>query len=98
MNYYYQYPGYPPIPQPPNGLGTAGFVLGLVSIFFSMLPLYLWALAYPLGVIGVVLASVGVSYARRRVATNRRLDIAGVVLSSLSLVFALLMTVIVAAW
>ncbi|HVV12476.1 hypothetical protein [Amycolatopsis sp.] len=97
MNYYYQYPGYPPIPQPRNGLGTAGFVLGLVSIVFSVLPLYLWALAYPLGTIGLVLASVGVSYARRRVATNGGLATAGVVLSSISLVFALLMTVIVTA-
>jgi len=89
---------YPPSPatdvqpqgQPPrNGLGTAGFVLGLLGLLFSFIPL-VGVIAWPLVVVGLVLSIVGIARAGSGKATNRGLAIAGAVLSVLGLVICIL--------
>ena len=60
----------------PNGVGTAGFVVGLVSVF---LPIFLGLIG---GAVGLVLSIVGVAQPQRR----KGLAIAGLVLSSLAII------------
>lgn len=72
-------------PPPRNGLGTAGFVLGLVGLLFSFLPL-IGVVAWPLVVLGLVFSAIGFARARSGRATNGALSIAGVVLSVVGLV------------
>ncbi|MFT7836376.1 MmpS family transport accessory protein [Saccharothrix sp. BKS2] len=81
----------PPVPPPPpqNGLGTAGFVLGLVGLLFSFLPV-IGVVAWPLVILGLVLGLVGWARADRGRATNKGLAIAGVALSAVGLVICVL--------
>ncbi|GAA1988173.1 DUF4190 domain-containing protein [Amycolatopsis minnesotensis] len=74
-----------PVSQPKNGLGTAGFVLGLVGLVFSFIPI-VGVVAWPLVIIGLVLASVGFSRTRKGAASNPGIAIAGIVLSLAGLV------------
>lgn len=74
-----------PVSQPKNGLGTAGFVLGLVGLVFSFIPI-IGVVAWPLVIIGIVLASVGFSRTRKGLANNSGIAIAGIVLSLAGLV------------
>jgi hypothetical protein len=71
--------------EPKNGLGTAGFVLGLIGLIFSTIPL-IGVVAWPLVVLGIIFAAVGLFRVRSGKATNKGLTIAGVVLSILGLV------------
>lgn len=81
--------GYAP-PQPrQNGLGTAGFVLGLVGLLFSFIPV-IGIIAWPLVIIGLVLSIVGFVRTRSGRADNRGLTIAGIVLSVVGLVVCVL--------
>jgi hypothetical protein len=72
-----------------NGVGTAGFVLGLVGFLLSFIPI-IGLVAWPLVILGLVLGLIGVARARKGRATNRGLAIAGVVLSVLGLVVCVL--------
>ena len=83
--------GYPPHRAPQNGLGTAGFVLGLIGLLFSFIPV-IGVIAWPLVLLGLVLAGIGVSRARAGRATNKGLAIAGLVCASLGLVMCVLYT------
>ena len=85
------YPPHPPIygPPPENGLGTAGFVLGLIGLLFSPIPI-VGVIAWPLVILGVIFASIGVGKANKGTANNRGLAVAGVVLSVLGLVICVL--------
>ncbi|MBB5954813.1 hypothetical protein FHS29_001383 [Saccharothrix tamanrassetensis] len=77
-------------PRPPqNGLGTAGFVLGLLGVLFSFLPV-IGLVAWPLVILGLVLGALGTARASRGRATNRGIAIAGVVLSAVGLVICVL--------
>lgn len=80
-------PGYP-MPAPRNGMGTAGFVLGLLAAIFSVIPI-VGVVAWPLLLVGAPLSSVGIARGGRGVATNRGLAIAGLVLSLVALVFCI---------
>jgi len=71
-------------PAPQNGLGTAGFVLGLVGLLFSFIPL-IGIIAWPLVLLGVILSGIGLSRARNGRATNMGLTIAGVTCSAIGL-------------
>ncbi|MEJ2854734.1 MULTISPECIES: MmpS family transport accessory protein [unclassified Saccharothrix] len=84
-----QYP--PPMaPRPPqNGLGTAGFVLGLLGLLFSFIPI-IGLVAWPLVILGLVLGGLGAAKASRGLATNKGLAVAGVVLSAVGLVVCIL--------
>jgi hypothetical protein len=85
--YYYVAP-----PAPQNGLGTAGFVLGLVGLVFSPIPI-IGVIAWPLAIIGLVLSFVGVHKADKGQATNGGLAIAGSILSALALMVCILWVV-----
>src|SRR5437588_2649386 len=80
------------VEQPRNGLGTAGFVLGLIGLLFSPVPL-VGVIAWPLVILGVVFSLIGLSRANKRRATNKGLAVSGVVLSVLGLVICVLWTV-----
>jgi hypothetical protein len=69
---------------PQNGLGTGGFVLGLLGLLFSFIPL-IGIIAWPLVLLGVILSGIGLSRARSGRATNMGLTIAGVACSVLGL-------------
>ncbi|HEV2784712.1 MAG TPA: DUF4190 domain-containing protein [Actinophytocola sp.] len=72
-----------------NGLGTAGFVLGLVGLVFSPVPL-IGVVAWPLVILGLILSLVGLGRANKGRATNKGLAVAGVVLSALGLAICIL--------
>jgi Mycobacterium membrane protein len=82
--------------QPRNGVGTAGFVLGLVGFLFSFIPL-IGVVAWPLVILGLVLSLVGIARASKGVASNKGLAIAGAVLSLLGLVVCVLWTALFGA-
>lgn len=89
-----QHPAYPQPGPPPgtlakNGLGTAGFVTGLIGLVFSPIPV-VGMVAWPLVIIGLVLSILGVLRARRGVATNKGLSIAGIACSATGLVICIL--------
>lgn len=74
-----------------NGLGTAGFVVGLVGLIFSPIPL-IGVIAWPLVIVGLVLSIIGLRRARGG-AGNKGLSVAGIVCSAVGLVLCLLWTV-----
>ncbi len=76
--------------EPRNGLGTAGFVVGLIGLILSPLP-FIGILAWPLVVLGVIFSAVGISRVKARKATNKGLSIAGLVLSILGVVVSVVM-------
>ncbi|MGW7532902.1 MmpS family transport accessory protein [Amycolatopsis sp. NPDC054798] len=77
---------YPAPPAPPkNGLGTAGFVLGLVGLIFAFIPV-IGVIAWPLVILGIIFSALGFARSRSGKATNKGLSIAGLVLSVLGLV------------
>jgi len=86
-------------PQPPvaprNGLGIAGLVLGLCGLVVGLIPLFGIG-AILLGIVGLVLGLVGVQRARRRVATNTRTAVSGVVACVLAVALGITGMVIVA--
>ncbi|NUT51868.1 MAG: DUF4190 domain-containing protein [Saccharothrix sp.] len=84
-----QQTSYPPMPpqqsQPPrNGLGTAGFVLGLVGLVMSPIPL-IGVVAWPLVILGLIFSAVGLARVGKGKATNKGLSITGIVVSALGL-------------
>jgi hypothetical protein len=84
--------GYPPPPvrpAPKNGLGTAGFVLGLLGLLFSFIPL-IGIIAWPLVILGLILSGVGLVRARSGRATNTGLAVAGLTCSALGLIVCIL--------
>lgn len=87
-------PPSPPMPVPNqsrNGLGTAGFVLGLVGLIFAFIPI-IGIIAWPLTILGLVFGIVGTLRANRGQASNKGLAITAVVLSAIGLVICVLWT------
>lgn len=90
------YPGQPPQqfvvhhvqPSAANGMGTAGFVLGLLGLIFSWIP-FIGIIAWLLVLPGLVLSGVGLAKANRGEANNKGMAIAGLVLSVLGLLFCI---------
>jgi hypothetical protein len=83
-----QYPVQPQPPAPPpaqNGMGVAAFVLGLLGLLFSFIPV-IGVIAWPMVITGLVLGLVGLGRAKRGRATNKGLAVASIVLSALGLV------------
>lgn len=93
-------PAYPNAMQPvivmqpanSNGMGTAGFVTGLIGLIFCWVP-----------VLGIILAALGIifggvaSSASRKAGTNNSLAIAGLVLGVIALVIAILLIIAVSS-
>jgi hypothetical protein len=78
----YVYPGTVVVQQAPsNGLGTAGFVTGLLGLIFCWVPVF----GIVLGILGVILGGVGISSGKKKGA-GTGLAIAGLVLGLISLV------------
>jgi hypothetical protein len=75
-----------------NGLGTAGFVLGLVGLLFAFLPI-IGIIAWPLTILGLIFGIVGTLRANRGQASNKGLAITAVILSALGLGICVLWTV-----
>ena len=84
----------PPAAPPRNGLGIAGFVLGLLGLVFSPIP-FVGVVAWPLVVLGLILSVVGLVRVRAGKATNKGLSIAGIVLSVLGLVVSIVWVVVI---
>lgn len=81
-----------PVPaQPKNGLGTAGFVLGLVGLIFAFIPL-IGVVAWPLTILGLIFGLIGTMRARSGKATNKGIAISGLVLSIIGLVICIIWT------
>lgn len=80
--------------RPSNGLGTAGFVVGLIGLVFSFIPL-IGVIAWPLVILGTIFSAVGIGNASKGRATNKGMAIAGLVVSLVGLVICILW---VAVW
>lgn len=97
---YTEQPVHAPLPgqQPPapvkgsNGLATAGFVLGLLGLLGSWIP-FLNIIGIILGVLGVVLAGVGLAKSKK-VNAGKGLAIAGIILGVLAVIFAVLINAV----
>jgi hypothetical protein len=93
-----QQTSYPPVPQQPaqpprNGLGTAGFVLGVVGLVFSPIP-FIGVVAWPLVILGLIFSAVGLARVGKGVATNKGLSIAGIVASVIGLAVCIIWVVV----
>ena len=82
----------PPPVKGSNGIATAGFILALLGVLGSWIPV-LNVLGILLGVVGVVLAAVGLAKSKK-VDAGRGLALAGIVLGALAVVFAVLVNVV----
>ncbi|WP_181780893.1 sulfur globule family protein [Pseudonocardia pini] len=79
-------------PAPANGLGTAGFVLGLLALLFAWIPL-VGVVGWPLSILGLLLAGLGLHRVVTGRADNRGLTIAGLTLSALALIVCIVWAV-----
>ncbi|MEU4582989.1 DUF4190 domain-containing protein [Kitasatospora aureofaciens] len=85
----YPVPPYPVgAPQPRNGLGIAAMVLGIVGTALSLAVILFWLSWLP-ALLALVFGFIGLGYARRGVATNRGMALAGVVLGITGLVVSI---------
>lgn len=71
-----------------NGIGTAGFVVGLIGLIFAPVPL-IGVIAWPLVIVGLVLSVIGLNRARKG-APNKGLSIAGIVCSAIGLLLCIM--------
>lgn len=71
-------------PQMQNGYGVASFVLGILALLFSLVPI-IGIIAWPLLVIGAGLGFAGVGRLTRGAANNPALTTIGLVLNGLAL-------------
>jgi Domain of unknown function (DUF4190) len=71
---------------PTSGFGVASLTLGILSVIFWPLGYF----AFVFGATALVFGIIGISRANRGMVSGRGLAIAGVVLGSVGLVFALL--------
>ncbi|MFD4656234.1 hypothetical protein ACFWP2_11460 [Kitasatospora sp. NPDC058444] len=77
--YWPPYPMPMPAPQPRNGLGIAALVLGILGVVLGLAVILFWLSWLP-ALLAVVFGAIGLGYARRGVATNRAMALAGVIL------------------
>jgi hypothetical protein len=79
----------PPAPQPRNGLGTAGFVLGLLALLFAWIP-FVGVIGWPLSILGLILSGFGLQRVTSGKADNKGLSVAGIALSAIALLVCIL--------
>ncbi|GAA2852556.1 hypothetical protein GCM10010472_07180 [Pseudonocardia halophobica] len=85
-----QYAPVPPsAPQPRNGLGTAGFVLGLLALLFAWIP-FVGVIGWPLSILGLILSGFGLQRVTSGKADNKGLSVAGIALSAIALLVCIL--------
>ena len=81
----YRRPEY--IERPTNGIGTAGFVLALITLIFGWVPVFGWIIC----VLGLVFSFIGIF---RR---PRGLAVAGLIISLIDIILILFLFAIIAA-
>lgn len=81
----------PPPVNGSNGLATAGFVLGLLGLLASWIPV-LNIVGLILGVLGAILAAVGLAKSKK-VGTGKGLALSGLILGVLAVVIAIVVNV-----
>ncbi|MBN1119217.1 MAG: hypothetical protein JXA77_18550 [Bacteroidales bacterium] len=64
-----------------NGIGTAGFILALVTLFFGWIPFLGWTI----WILGLVFSAVGIARAKS-VGKGMGLSVAGLVISLLGVI------------
>lgn len=84
------YPQVQQTAQAKNGIGTAGFVVGLIGLIFAPIPV-IGVVAWPLVIIGLVLSIIGLARARKG-APNKGLSTAGIVCSAVGLALCIMWT------
>lgn len=81
-------PQYPlPVPQPRNGMGITALVLGITGVVLGLAVILFWLSWLP-ALLAVVFGFVGLGYARRGLATNRAMALAGVILGAAGLLIS----------
>jgi hypothetical protein len=80
--------------KPSNGLGLTGFVIGLVGLVISFIPL-IGVVAWPLVILGIIFSAIGISKAVKGNATNKGLAITGLVVSIVGLAATILWTAVI---
>jgi hypothetical protein len=73
---------------PRNGMGVAALVVGIVALLLSWFPG-----AGLLGVVAIILGVVGLGRVRKRIATNRGMSIAGIVLGAIATVIGIVVLI-----
>ncbi|AJT63041.1 hypothetical protein T261_1355 [Streptomyces lydicus] len=76
------------VPQPHNGMGIAALVLGIVGVVLGLLVILFWMSWLP-ALLAVIFGCVGLSQARKGLATNKAMAVAGVVLGGVGLLTAI---------
>jgi hypothetical protein len=76
-----------PMPQARNGMGVTALVLGLVGVVLGLAVVLFW-LAWLPALLAVVFGFVGLSQARKGMATNRPMALTGVILGGVGLLLA----------
>jgi len=85
-------PTYQPLPaKASNGLATAGFVLGLIGLLGSFIPL-INIVGIVIGVVGAVLAAVGLAKAKKS-GVGKGLAMSGLILGLLALIIGIIVNV-----
>lgn len=74
-----------------NGLGTAGFVLGLLATIFGLVPI-LGVGSFLVGALGLIFGILGYVRSRKHLATNGGLALSGAILGAIGIVFAIIST------
>ncbi|MDT0449354.1 DUF4190 domain-containing protein [Streptomyces hesseae] len=82
------WPPYPiPVPQPRNGMGVTALVLGVTGVVLGLSVILFWVSWLP-ALLAVVFGFVGLSYARKGLATNKAMALAGVILGAAGLLIS----------
>ncbi|MEU3184875.1 DUF4190 domain-containing protein [Streptomyces sp. NPDC006923] len=82
------WPVYPvPVPQARNAMGVTALVLGIVGVLLSLVIILFWMSWLP-SLLAVVFGFIGLSHARKGLATNRAMSLAGVILGAVGLLIA----------
>lgn len=82
--------------QARNGFGVTALVLGIIGVL-SGIPMILFWLAGPLGILALIFGILGTSRAKKGRATNKGVAIAGTILGALSLILTVI-GLIVTLW
>ncbi|HEX6360933.1 DUF4190 domain-containing protein [Actinophytocola sp.] len=94
MTQYAPNPPQPPVAKPSNGLGLTGFILGLIGLLLSFIPL-IGVVAWPLVILGIIFSAIGIAKASKGRATNKGLSIAGLVVSVIGLVICIVWATVI---
>lgn len=85
----------PVAPKPSNGLGLTGFILGLVGLLISLIPL-VGVIAWPMVILGIIFSAIGLVKVKKGTATNKGMAITGLIVSVLGLAACIVWAVITA--